>query len=143
LFAAAAALSGQPSPPAWKATGLEFERYYDLAHASLTDSEFEVELAAGRAMSLVQAMDYALNLPLQVGTVLKIGGTPGSLTKREREVTSLVAQGLSNDEIAGTLVLSKRTVEHHIANIFSKLGFNNRVQIVRWAIENGLAKASK
>ena len=88
-------------------------------------------------------MDYALNLPLQVGTVLKIAETPDSLTKRERDVAALIGQGLSNREIADTLVLSKRTVEHHIANIFSKLGFSNRVQIVRWAIENGLAKTSK
>jgi tetratricopeptide (TPR) repeat protein len=48
LFAATAAISGQPSPPAWKATGLEVERYHDLARASLTDSEFQAQQAAGR-----------------------------------------------------------------------------------------------
>ena len=44
-------------------------------------------------------------------------------------------------EIATELVLSKRTVEKHIANILSKLDFTGRAQIVRWAIENGLSDA--
>jgi non-specific serine/threonine protein kinase len=60
------------------------------------------------------------------------------LTVREREVAALIAQGKSNGEIADELVLSKRTVETHIANILSKLGFTNRAQIVRWALEIGL-----
>ncbi len=62
-----------------------------------------------------------------------------TLSEREREVAAMIALGNSNSEIAGELVLSKRTVEKHIANIFSKLDFTNRAQIVRWAIENGLA----
>jgi non-specific serine/threonine protein kinase len=61
---------------------------------------------------------------------------------REREVAGLIAQGESNGEIADNLVVSKRTVEKHIANILSKLGFTNRAQIVRWAIETRLVKAS-
>ena len=60
---------------------------------------------------------------------------------REREVAALIAQGKSNGEIADELVVSKRTVETHIAHILSKLGFTNRAQIVRWAIETGLVKS--
>ena len=65
------------------------------------------------------------------------------LTPREREVAVLIAQAKSNDEIAAALVVSKRTVESHIANIRSKLGFTARAQIVRWAFESGLVKASE
>jgi DNA-binding NarL/FixJ family response regulator len=65
------------------------------------------------------------------------------LTEREREVTALIGRGKSNGEIASDLVLSKRTVEKHVANILAKLGFTSRVQIVRWAIEHGLAPASE
>ncbi len=65
----------------------------------------------------------------------------GVLTAREREVAVLVAQGKSNHGIADEMVLSQRTVENHIANIMSKLGFNSRTQIAVWAVENGLAKA--
>ena len=60
------------------------------------------------------------------------------LTEREREVAALIAQGKSNREIAGTLVVSVRTVEAHISNIFSKLGFTSRAQIASWATEKGL-----
>ncbi len=89
-------------------------------------------------MSLEQAVDYALNLPLKLETPQKIGETRDNLTRREREVAVLVGQGKTNGEIATELVLSKRTVEKHIANILSKLGLTNRAQIVRWAIESGL-----
>jgi DNA-binding NarL/FixJ family response regulator len=64
----------------------------------------------------------------------------GGLTKREREVAALVAQGKSNREIAQTLVLSEYTVASHVSNILSKLEFASRTQIVAWAIDKGLAK---
>ncbi len=60
------------------------------------------------------------------------------LTRREREVASLIAQGKSNHEIAEDLVLNQRTVETHIENILSKLDFKSRVQIAAWAIQKGL-----
>ena len=77
-------------------------------------------------------------MPSQKGTQLS-----PELSGREREVAGLIARGLSNGDIARELVLSKRTVEHHISNSLSKLGFTNRAQIVRWAMENGLAKTLK
>jgi predicted ATPase/DNA-binding CsgD family transcriptional regulator/DNA-binding XRE family transcriptional regulator len=62
----------------------------------------------------------------------------GGLTPREREVAVLIAQGKSNAEIAGTLVTSKRTVEKHVGNILSRLGFSSRAQIVAWVLARGL-----
>ncbi|HEY9527300.1 MAG TPA: AAA family ATPase [Anaerolineales bacterium] len=62
----------------------------------------------------------------------------GGLTSREREVAGLVSQGKSNREIAETLVLSERTVENHVGNILTKLGFDSRAQIAVWAVETGL-----
>ena len=56
-------------------------------------------------------------------------------------MVALVEKAKSNSEIALELVLSKRTVEKHIGSILSKLGFNSREQIVRWAIENRLTQA--
>jgi tetratricopeptide (TPR) repeat protein/DNA-binding CsgD family transcriptional regulator len=63
----------------------------------------------------------------------------GGLTARERDVTRLIAQGKSNREIAQLLVVTERTVETHVGNILSKLGFASRTKIAAWAIENGLA----
>lgn len=56
------------------------------------------------------------------------------------EVASLIAQSRSNSEIAEELVISKCTVETHITNILSKLGFTSRGQLAAWAIKNGLTR---
>lgn len=66
----------------------------------------------------------------------------GGLTAREREVAALIAGGKSNQEIAEALVLSHRTVEAHISNILSKLGFTSRAQIAVWAVEKGLVSSA-
>jgi DNA-binding CsgD family transcriptional regulator len=63
---------------------------------------------------------------------------PAGLTEREREVVVLIAQGKSNQAIADTLVVTKRTVETHVGNIMFKSGCSSRTQIAVWAVENGL-----
>lgn len=60
------------------------------------------------------------------------------LTQRELQVLKLVAQGLTNDEIAEQLTISKRTVNVHIGNILSKLNIVNRAQVVLYALRHGL-----
>lgn len=75
-------------------------------------------------------------------TTTKIHDEFGGLTEREREIVALIVQGKRNSEIAEHFVLSKRTVEKHVANILSKLELTSRAQIVRWAIEHNLTKSS-
>ncbi|MFN8215748.1 MAG: response regulator transcription factor [Solirubrobacterales bacterium] len=62
------------------------------------------------------------------------------LTPRELEVTKLIAEGLTSDEIAGTLVIATSTVNRHRDNILEKLGMRNRVELTRYAIRRGLVE---
>ena len=60
------------------------------------------------------------------------------LTRREREILKLVAEGRTNGEVAGTLWVTEQTVKFHLANIFRKLDVTNRTQASRWAHAHGL-----
>jgi len=60
------------------------------------------------------------------------------LTPRERDVLKLVAQGLSNPEIAQRLFLSEHTVHRHLANIRHKLGLSSRAAAAAWGVRTGL-----
>jgi DNA-binding CsgD family transcriptional regulator len=60
-----------------------------------------------------------------------------SLSERELQIVELVAAGLTNQEIAERLEISKRTVDNHISNILTKTETGNRVALVRWALQWG------
>jgi DNA-binding NarL/FixJ family response regulator len=62
------------------------------------------------------------------------------LTPREEEIVKLVAEAHTNEEIADMLVISKKTVERHRANILEKLGMRDRVELTRYAIRRGLVQ---
>jgi len=59
------------------------------------------------------------------------------LSERELEIIGLVAQGLTNQEIGEQLMISKRTVDNHVSNVFSKTGAKNRVALLNWAMDHG------
>jgi DNA-binding NarL/FixJ family response regulator len=64
----------------------------------------------------------------------------GALSDREEEVTKLVAESHSTEEIAQLLNISPKTVERHRENILAKLGMRDRVELTRWAIRHGLVE---
>lgn len=63
-----------------------------------------------------------------------------TLTEREREVITLIAQGLKNKQIANRLFISQTTVTHHLSSIYAKLGVSDRLELVVYAFANKLAK---
>ena len=70
-----------------------------------------------------------------------VGEPPNSssvaLSAREMEIIDLVADGLTNQEIAEKLTISKRTVDNHVSNMFTKTGSKNRVALLNWAMDHG------
>ena len=62
------------------------------------------------------------------------------LTPREREVLTLMAQGMSNGEIASALFISEHTVKNHVSNIYRKLGDNDRTRVALLAREQDLVE---
>ena len=65
------------------------------------------------------------------------GELRSDLSEREIEIIDLVARGLTNQEIAAQLTISKRTVDNHVSNIFTKTGAKNRVALLNWAMDHG------
>ncbi|MGH2883193.1 MAG: helix-turn-helix domain-containing protein, partial [Solirubrobacteraceae bacterium] len=82
------------------------------------------EMGAARAADRARAL--ARSLGMRPG---RRRAAAGGLSAREQEIAQLVAAGQTNAEIAAALYLSRRTVEHHVSNILTKLGYRSRVQI--------------
>jgi DNA-binding CsgD family transcriptional regulator/tetratricopeptide (TPR) repeat protein len=138
LFAASTEISGQNDISRWMTTQKEVEKYFGVAQSNISKKELQEEQLSGRIMSLEQAIACAMKLQLKSSIEVPDVNVLESLTIREFEVASLIGQGMSNLEIAADLILSKRTIETHVSHILSKLGFSNRAQIMRWAIDHKL-----
>ncbi|WP_433179665.1 ATP-binding protein [Actinoallomurus sp. CA-150999] len=109
----------------------QHDRYVTQARALLGEKTYDAEFHRGTGMTLEQAVAYAVKEPLSPGEGAE-RPEPEPLTRREAEVARLVAQGLSNKEIAARLVVASRTAEGHVERILAKLGFTSRTQIAVW-----------
>jgi DNA-binding NarL/FixJ family response regulator len=89
------------------------------------------------------ALDPAVQAHVLAGLAEGAGepALPDGLTPREAEVLTLIAEGLSNAQIAERLVLSQATVKSHVNHVFAKAGVRDRAQAVAYAYRNGLARA--
>jgi predicted ATPase/DNA-binding CsgD family transcriptional regulator len=135
LFGAAEVLRetiGAPMPPANRSA---HSHAVATARERLGEAGFGFIWSQGRATRLERAIAEAL----EGGAAAEAAGP---LTRRERDVAVLVAQGLSNREIADALVLSVRTVEAHVTHLLSKLDLRSRAQLALWAVEHGLTRVS-
>jgi DNA-binding CsgD family transcriptional regulator len=101
--------------------------------AAIGREAFEAARAAGMSLTVEELFDLALDEETERGVPEVQGGREEDpLTPREREIAGLVAEGLTNRQIAARLTISPRTAEGHVERILSKLGFTSRTQIVAW-----------
>lgn len=82
-------------------------------------------------------MESRLNTSVSMTSGEGAGAMNVSLSARELEIIELVAEGLTNQEIAERLTISKRTVDNHVSNVFTKTGSKNRVALLNWAMDHG------
>lgn len=109
------------------------------ARRALGDRTFQAWFAHGADLDLEQAVACALNENPEPGAVARArtraSGTP--LTKRQQQVAELVAEGLSNKDIAAQLMIAPRTAETHVEHSPTKLGFTTRTQLAAWVLQQG------
>jgi non-specific serine/threonine protein kinase len=110
------------------------EQWRARAREALGQQAFEAACERGRRLTAEEALAYALGEEAEAAPSPELGPSLPQLTRREREVAELVAQGESNKAIAANLMVSQRTAESHIEHILSKLGFTSRTQIAAWII---------
>lgn len=123
---------------------LAYQESLSAARAAIGDRAFDEAWLAGRELTPGRAVEEALRFEIPSGSpqARPRSITHGSvLTRREEEVVALVAEGLSNRDIAQRLFITEGTAENHVQHILNKLGFRSRAQIAAWAVEHGLKPA--
>jgi predicted ATPase/DNA-binding CsgD family transcriptional regulator len=126
------------------------EQAQTSARAQLGEEAFNAALAEGRAVSLEQVLEPPIpdtapgtaeakqTSPLPTPSTRRAASYPAGMTAREVEILRLVAQGLTDAQVAEQLVISPRTVNWHLTSIYSKLGVSSRNAATRFAIEQHL-----
>ncbi|QFY09716.1 LuxR family transcriptional regulator [Nonomuraea phyllanthi] len=118
-------------------------RYHEECRAALREelgeTAFEAALRRGARMPTEEALAYALGEEGRAEQAGREEPAAAPLTRREKEIAELVAQGLTNKEIAASLVIAQRTAEGHVEHIMTKLGFTSRAQIAVWVGEQARA----
>jgi predicted ATPase/DNA-binding CsgD family transcriptional regulator len=145
LFGSAEALREAIENPLSPAEGAGHEAAVVAARSKLPEEAFTAAWAAGRAMPLEQAIEYALTLPEHAPDPAALAEQPAGnkpsdpLSPREREVAVLVARGLTDAQLAEALIIGRRTAEKHVANCLGKLGLASRAGLAAWAVDRGLS----
>ena len=106
----------------------------DAARKSLGAERFDALAGHGYAMSLSAALAVAKGEAPAAPPAAAPGTAVKPLTRREKEIAGLVADGLGNREIAERLFLSKRTVDSHLEHIFTKRGLSSRAELTAWVL---------
>jgi non-specific serine/threonine protein kinase len=107
------------------------------ARSALGDSAFAAAAERGRLMDHSEIVALVLGSAVSNTKSAPRASRRTILTARELEVAALIAEGLTNNQIAARLVVTQRTARGHVENIFTKLGVNSRAQVATWFADPG------
>jgi predicted ATPase/DNA-binding CsgD family transcriptional regulator len=143
LVGAAAALREAGAAPLSPTERALLDHHLVPARAVLADQRSIALMTEARALSLDEAIGLALSMGVNgsrdaLSTEGALGSKEARLTQREMVVLQLIAAGKSNKDIAGELVLSVRTVERHITNLYAKIGARGKADATAYAFRHGL-----
>ena len=114
----------------------DYEGHVAAARSQLGEEAFSTAWSEGRQMTPEEAIEYALEEPPEDTEPSET--YPAGLSTREVEVLKLVANGMTNAQIAQELYISPRTVNAHLGSVYHKIGTNTRAEAARFASEHGL-----
>ena len=138
LFGAAETLRDNVGMPL---QGIEYDFYKkDLVEfwRDVGKKNFSSAWEQGRAMTLEHVVKFVLQEHELTSSIQADKERLGGLTRREWEAAVLIAKGKSNREIAKAMTVTVKTVEAYVTRIRRKLGFDSRVQIATWVLDNDL-----
>ena len=116
-----------------------YEGDVETLRESLTEREFTRTWMEGQTMTVEQIVEFVSIRSKKTSSCQKEKERFAGLTEREQEAAVLIAQGLSNREIAESMTVTLKTVEAHVTRILRKLNFDSRVQVATWVVENDIS----
>ncbi len=135
----------------WRTSGAKIDETspYSQVEKGLQEAVAEAIGAAAFERSFAEGASYSFDEAVALALGESDGGSPqsgrstgrataeapGGLTRREQEIAGLLAEGLTNREIAARLVIAQRTAETHVDHILGKLGMTSRAQVAAWVAE--------
>jgi len=145
LFAASSMLLESIGFPLAPADQVALDRDLNAVRGQLGNSAWDASWTAGSALSIEQAIELAAAVPpgdaaSTTARHPRLEHGLDRLSRREREVSRLIAEGLTNRQISRSLSISERTVGSHVDHIMTKLNTRSRTGIAVWAIEHGLGR---
>ena len=138
LFGAAAALLDRLGAPLRPAVQANDEAMQAPARAALGPDAFAAAWAEGAALPLARAIAEAAGVAAAEPATIPVARSTHGLSARELEVLRLAARGLTDQEVADQLSISRRTVSQHLRSVYNKLDAPSRTAAAHLALERGL-----
>lgn len=117
---------------------LKSDGFEELVHGIRTVAAGRIFLCSGVGLAALHGLREGTAVELGISNITARAGLLSNLTKRETEVLELIAEGLTNQQIADQLFASKRTVETHRQRLITKTRMKNTASLIRFAVREGL-----